>query len=194
MSENKDAQYRKEFELYDEQLVIKQPKTSKEVMQIYYLAGRKKGDDVVNLLMAIIKDNEESLKEYSDMEDEIIELKKEMEDLTFQLSEKSKEIGMCEHRGNTVDFIYDKVKIYSDIITERDNQIQELKKEIEIARVAEKDYREMLDFISTRNLVIENQKLRELVERAKPWIEFLRSQDRDTCYTGWLKEASEVLK
>lgn len=41
------------------------------------------------------------------------ELERERDSLLVQLENKSKEIGRSEHRGNTVDYIYDKLENYS---------------------------------------------------------------------------------
>lgn len=54
----------------------------------------------------------------------------EIKSLNFNLEQKSMEVGQAEHRGNTVDYIYDKCINYgnqlNDTVIERDRLIAEL--------------------------------------------------------------------
>lgn len=46
--------------------------------------------------------------------DELERLQDENKSLEFNLKQKSGEIGRAEHRGNTVDYIYDKCRLYGE--------------------------------------------------------------------------------
>ena len=60
----------------------------------------------------------------------VLEMVEEIRSLKFCLENKSKEIGRSEHRGNTVDYIYDKLALYSEqlgnVVRERDKANEEI--------------------------------------------------------------------
>lgn len=56
----------------------------------------------------------ELAKKYLSFSRKIDQLEAENLSLKRDIDRKSKEIGMSEHRGNTVDYIYDKCKTYGD--------------------------------------------------------------------------------
>lgn len=60
---------------------------------------------------------------------EMKELHEEVKTLRFNLEQKSREIGRSEHRGNTVDYIYDKLENYSNQLLNCGNEVRELRAE-----------------------------------------------------------------
>lgn len=82
--------------------------------------------------LATADSNHERLKRmYDALEQErdslrakVEELENENRSLKFNLDQKSGEIGRAEHRGNTVDYIYDKLAVYSkqllEVVYQRD--------------------------------------------------------------------------
>jgi len=64
------------------------------------------------------------------LQKELDAARNEIKSLKFQLENKSKEIGRSEHRGNTVDYIYDKLENYSRQLGETVDSLFELKKEL----------------------------------------------------------------
>jgi len=60
---------------------------------------------------------------------EIRELQDEVESLQFNLEQKAGEIGCAEHRGNTVNYIYDKCELYGKQLIEQHNKITYLQEE-----------------------------------------------------------------
>lgn len=77
---------------------------------------------------------------FGDLMIENAELRAEVDDLTLALDQKAGEIGRAEHRGNTVDYIYDKLETYSKQLCglqpERDAWKQQcLEKDKEIERL-----------------------------------------------------------
>lgn len=55
------------------------------------------------------------------------ELQDEVKSLQFNLKQKTREIGHAEHRGNTVDYIYDKCELYGKQLIEQRTEIERLK-------------------------------------------------------------------
>lgn len=86
-----------------------------------------------------------------DMEEllaEIDSLRDELGVMQFNLEQKSKEIGRSEHRGNTVDYIYDKCELYGkqliQIAAERDQLRARVKRlRATLLFYAERDEREI---------------------------------------------------
>lgn len=62
---------------------------------------------------------------------ELERLLDENKSLQFNLEQKSKEIGRSEHRGNTVDYIYDKCSTYGRQFDELNKENTELKQRLE---------------------------------------------------------------
>jgi hypothetical protein len=57
----------------------------------------------------------------------LLEVSADNQRLQRDLEKKSKEIGMSEHRGNTVDYIYDKCQTYGDQVMKLGNENRQLK-------------------------------------------------------------------
>jgi hypothetical protein len=55
-------------------------------------------------------------------------LQERVRELEFHLEQKSGEIGRAEHRGNTVDYIYDKCRVYGDQLCWRFDQLTRIEK------------------------------------------------------------------
>ena len=66
----------------------------------------------------------------------VLEQAEEIECLKRQLENKSKEIGRSEHRGNTVDYIYDKCQYYGNQLLAAGNTIRSQAEDIERLKAA----------------------------------------------------------
>lgn len=131
-----------------------------------YLAGRKRGEKEKLL-------NEEASKLVIDRYIVMYEsLKKEIEELKGDSGEYKKRWETCEV------------------------EIERLKREVEIANGPKKNYTDRLSWLSGRDLVKENQKLRELIERATPWVKNAKTITPRAIESieQWHKEASEAVK
>jgi len=71
------------------------------------------------------------IKMKSDSEIENKNLKAENESLSSDLKKKEGEIGRAEHRGNTVDYIYDKLNVYGKFIDDLRVMNEKLRARIE---------------------------------------------------------------
>jgi hypothetical protein len=67
------------------------------------------------------------------MREEIARLKDELKCVEFNLEQKSKEIGRAEHRGNTVDYIYDKCENYGRQLGSLARECAVLREALELA-------------------------------------------------------------
>lgn len=97
--------------------------------------------------------------------EDIRRLKDENKSLEFNLKQKSHEIGRAEHRGNTVNYIYDKLENYSNLLQGCGVEISSLKQKLEVA-----------------------------VEQVKSLLSLGRKDTSNPKYDGYYTEAREALK
>lgn len=90
-------------------------------------------------------------------------LEEEVSELKFSLKQKSDEIGRYEHRGNTVDYIYDKCATYGRIFDEQRVKIESLEDEV---KRLEKQLRFCAGYLSA-NEEFEHCHLEEVLEWIK---------------------------
>lgn len=102
----------------------------------------------------------------------------QVESLKQDLKIKEGEIGSAEHRGNTVNYIYDKLECYGKeidkLVRSRDERQAEHKKEISrMAHIEEGQYQEIAKLEAT------NARLREVLGIAEKAIEALATSQKE---------------
>ncbi len=91
----------------------------------------------------------------AELKAEIEGLREDVEMLQSDLKKKSDDIGRSEHRGNTVDYIYDKCATYGKKFDELRAQVAELKGALE--KVSKPTNSEILSFEYQRRELVEKQ-------------------------------------
>jgi DNA repair ATPase RecN len=78
---------------------------------------------------------ESCVERYDYLKSENAELRDELQALQFNLEQKPKEIGRAEHRGNTVDYIYDKCALYGRQLSELTAKVEAYEKVLEFVKL-----------------------------------------------------------